>query len=128
MHQSGRALFPAKRTSSAASPVGFAKGFRNGRALCRTASDCARRGVLSHVPGRSDQEPFREGVVEGRCPARIVRACRGQWMRGRELVPVREGVRKQFQFGVRGGFLRGQDVVRPVGRFPVLVFAGVAAP
>ncbi|GAP60235.1 hypothetical protein AHiyo1_37160 [Arthrobacter sp. Hiyo1] len=81
---------------------------------------------------------FREGVVEGHRPVRVVeivgfRVRVGPWVRGREGVPVRERIRGQFRFlkcgrvqvreGVR--FLAGREVVWPVGWFPVLVFAGV---
>ena len=74
-----------------------------------------------------------EGVVEGSRPARIVRVRGGQWMCGREFVPVREGVRGLFRFGIPAGFLadvpggrrvrmmsriRGQALVRACRPWP----------
>ena len=61
---------------------------------------------------------FREGVVEGRRPARVVRVCGGEWMCGREwmcgqeVVPVGEGVRGQARFGILawpGGGISGSE-------------------
>ena len=66
-------------------------------------------GNLDRESGTLKREPIRDGVPKGRRAARIVGAGRGNRMCGgvvhpvRELVPVGEGVRGLFRFGIPAG-------------------------
>src|SRR6478736_2047089 len=77
------------------------------------ALSCSSGANVSVTGGRShtvEQAAVRGKTVRACWPARIVRFPVGKWVSSGELMPVRERVRRQFNFGLRDGILAGMPV------------------